>query len=611
ELLMQAQRAAPKTRYHLSGAPVIDADTARIQQEDIARFIPIVYGVMAVLIFIFVRRLRSVLAVYGVVTLSLLAALATLAAVGSSINNCSSALPPVIASLAVALMLHYFSELSKHQRESGLHGKDLARYTLAKLAPAVAMAALTTAVGFGALGVSMIPALRDFGLTAALTMIVAFLMGAAVFALLARSGDLDRIVAPQGVARRGRLDGFLQVLASLLIRRRFVVLGLSLAFVAFGVAGVPRVVVDMNPVTIFAPDTPVRVSTTFIDERLRGSALIVVAVGGPQVEHFTKPRALSDLDRLKSFLLRDIGAKVVTSPADFVRLMHRELFSGDAAHHTIPPERQQVAQLLLINNDTRIDEFLDHGRRWARVTALLPQGSSFAFAEKYHRVDAYLAQHFPASAGFVTHATGRQRLSAGLIKNLVESQITGLSTAAILIFALIFVVFRSLRTGLVALLPNILPVVAVLAGMGWLGINLDAATVLTATLALGIAVDDTVHVLSGVRTRLAVHGDLERSVREALRLKGPAILWTTLVVAAGFSVLMLSQFEPTRHFGILITIAMVAALLGDLLVLPAILLCTRTRLGVVTQERAATPQKNEPSHERAASLLTGTTQQEG
>jgi hypothetical protein len=167
-----------------------------------------------------------------------------------------------------------------------------------------------------------------------------------------------------------------------------------------------------------------------------------------------------------------------------------------------------------------------------------------------------------------------------MVIQLVHSQATGLLVASALIFGLMFLMFRSLRTGLVSLAPNLLPIATNLGLMGWLGIRLDASTVMISTVALGIAVDDTVHFLQHLRARLGVHGDLERAVRETFHTKGPAIIWTSIVISLGFCVVLVSSFSPTRNFGLLICVAMLAALLADLVLLPALLLCLRTRLGV-------------------------------
>ncbi|MBW2732652.1 MAG: MMPL family transporter [Deltaproteobacteria bacterium] len=163
--------------------------------------------------------------------------------------------------------------------------------------------------------------------------------------------------------------------------------------------------------------------------------------------------------------------------------------------------------------------------------------------------------------------------------------------SGLLIGLLLILLFRSLSAGLIAMVPNLLPVITGLGLMGWLGISLDASTVMIATIALGVAVDDTVHFMQHYRRSLHAESSPSQAIRETLRLKGPAIVWTSVVITGGFSVLITSKFLATRHFGLLICAAMVVALLGDLLLLPALLARVGAKSPHEHAQRSATSSK--------------------
>ncbi|MBW2735358.1 MAG: MMPL family transporter [Deltaproteobacteria bacterium] len=577
-LLASAAEGTP-TRYHLAGQPVADADTATYQSADLARFIPVVYALMIVLLYVFLRRAMGTLIAVAMIFCNVTGAIALLVLLGGSINNCSAMLPPVVITLATALLLHYFSELGKNHG-AGAEKAALVRRTVGELLAPVLMGAITTGIGFASLSVSEIPAVREFGVTAGLSMLLTFVMTTLIFVLAASRLGPEKLVAGRGIVLSRRFHGLLTGLAEFVIRRRRAIVVSGLLFGGVAAAGFGRIVVDMDPVAIFPADAPVRRATSFIDEHLDGSTVIVVAIRGPAPQHFATPKGLHQLQALESFMRAELGVKQVTSVVDFVRLMHREFFNGDAKHWTIPPAKEQIAQLLLLNTDRSIDEVIDGQRQWTRLVARMPNTTTMALKARYDVLESYLAQHFLPEHGFETHATGRARMNAEISNKILESLSSSLLVSGTLITLLFFLLFRSLSTGLTALPANLLPIASIFGLMGWVGIRLDAATVMTTTVALGIAVDDTIHFLQQMRLELARHGDRERAVRETIRIKGPAIIWTSLVISVGFSVLLLSQFAPTRNFGILISFAMITALAGDLLFLPALLLCTKTSLGV-------------------------------
>jgi len=578
ERVRDFEAGVPGLRALVAGDPVVRADIASYQASDLGKFIPLAYALITLLLYVFMRRVKGVAIALVMVTVCLVLAIAVLTAIGSSINNCSVMLPPVMVALSVAMLLHYVSELGKNARR---YPRDEAvTRTFGELIPPVFMAALTTAIGFGALAVSRVPAVHEFGITAGAAMLLAFLSITVLMALAAKRLGPDGLIAPTSVALSAAFDGLLERLARGVTRWRWPLLAACALFVALISSGAARIVIDTDNLALFDRSAPVRQAAELVDARLGGSVIVVASVRAPEDERFLQPETLRALEGLTRFMEDELGAGKVTSALDYVKLMHREFFNGDPAAFRIPDNAAQVAQLLVLNGDTTFEEYLDQPQRWARVVARFDEHSSVALDELYARLDAELAARFPAAEGWRTAATGNSRIDADMVIQLVHSQATGLLVASALIFGLMFLMFRSLRTGLVSLAPNLLPIATNLGLMGWLGIRLDASTVMISTVALGIAVDDTVHFLQHLRARLGVHGDLERAVRETFHTKGPAIIWTSIVISLGFCVVLVSSFSPTRNFGLLICVAMLAALLADLVLLPALLLCLRTRLGV-------------------------------
>ena len=576
-LLAERQRRIPQTRYWLAGVPVINADIARYQSEDAGRMIPIAYGLVTVALFVFVRRLGGLLLAIVAVTLGFVGTLALLVALGSSVNNTSVMLPPIIITLTTAMLLHFFSELGKRSETVPLAAAEA---TLDGLLAPGAMAALTTAVGFGALAVSDIPAVRFFGLSAAGGVLLAFSVTTGMFVLAARKLSRDRLVSPRGYARAMGMERAVDAIADFVLRRRWEIVVAAVAVTLLVAAGVTRLEVDNREIDFFDPQTPVRQANDFVEAELAGTTMLVIAIDGGRRDRFCEPRALRKLEGLQRFLREKIGMQKVSSLIDVVKLMHREFENGDPSQYRVPDSHEKIAQLLLLNGDRTLEEYLDDERRWVRVVARTRNVSSFDVSRDVQQIEHYLARSFRDTDGFRSYVTGRSRLGAEMVNRLIRSQIRSLTLSLTLIFGIIFALFRSLRSGLMALLPNIAPIALMLGLMGWLGIRLDVATAMISTVAIGIAVDDTIHFIQAYRRAMAEHGEIEQAIRHSLRIKGPAIIWTSVTISLGMSVLLLGSFSATRHFGLLVTVAMIAALLGDLLLLPALILCTRSRLGV-------------------------------
>lgn len=583
-LLAATQSQHPKLSFHLAGSPIFNTDMADYQAQDLMVFVPLGYGLMALLVFFFVRRVRGLIFAFATVSLGFVIGLGTLAAIGSSLNNCSVMLPPIVIALTAAMLLHFLSEYAKNAHQVGL--KNPARHTLGELLEPAAIAAFTTAIGFAALAVSHVPAVHQFGIASAIALTLIFVVVVLMFVLVTRKYDVELLVSAKGFAASPRIDAALNRLARWVERWRWALLITCLTYAVLIGWGISRIVVDNNNLGMFSPQAPIRQATEYLDQQIGGTTTLVVSLKHREPGHFLQPQALAKVEALTTFLRQDLGAQRSTSAADFIKLMHRAFFADDPAAYRLPQTAEQTAQLLLLNGDTRIDEYLDAGQSWTRVEARVALHSSTELDQSYQKIEAYLAQHFTQADGYQAQATGLARLEADMVNQLINSQVQGFLLSVVLIFGLLFIMFRSLRVGVLSLWPNIFPITSNLGLMGWLGIRLDASTVMISSVALGIAVDDTVHFIQGVRDELRVHGDLSRAVRETFRVKGPAIIWTSVVISLGFCVSIVSNFGPTRNFGMLVGLTMTTALVGDLILLPALILVLKSHLGV----RAAKPE---------------------
>ncbi|XXF78425.1 MMPL family transporter [Myxococcaceae bacterium GXIMD 01537] len=584
-LALEEQRGA--TRFFITGDPVVEADIAHNMKVDLGRFIPIVYLLVVGLLWAFARRVPGVLLAVANVTCALLVGMAALTWVGGSVNNLSTILPPVMMVLAVANVIHFLSEWSRNAHEKPQEQATVS--TLAELMVPVFMCDLTTAVGFISLSVSPTPAMREFGVAAALAVMLSMVVSFLLLPLASRLRPTSWYIRRDPARVPGRVDACLAAYLRWVFRHPRWLLALSLVIVGVAGAGIARLEVDENNLEQFGEQTPLRQHTAFIEEHLGGTMQLIVSIRATEPERFLEPAELRKLEALDTFLEKELGADHVTSLVDHVKLLHREFEEGRPEAFRIPDTREQVAQLLQLDGDESLGESVDASYQWVRGVARVREHGSTRLQSHYERVNAYLREHFPASQGYHALSTGQGRLWVEMTDNIIGSQLNSLGLSFLLIFGPIFLVFRSVRAGLFTIPSNIFPIVFVMGWMGWAGIPLSLSTTMTSSIVLGIAVDDTLHFIQYMRERLRAHGQPERALEETLATKGLGAFWIALVMGLGMSVVVVSSFAPTRNFGLLTALAMLAGLVGELLLLPPLLLVTRSRLGVDPPPEAAEP----------------------
>jgi predicted RND superfamily exporter protein len=174
--------------------------------------------------------------------------------------------------------------------------------------------------------------------------------------------------------------------------------------------------------------------------------------------------------------------------------------------------------------------------------------------------------------------TGVVPLFVDMVEYLIRSQIFSFSLAFVVIFFLLTLQLKSIRLGLISMIPNIIPIAMTMGAMGIFNIKLDTATVMISTISIGIAVDDTIHMLNRYKREYRMSNDHTNAVKTALFTSGRAIVSTSFILFLGFWTLLFGSFKPTSYFGFLSGITMITALLGDLLALPALLLLIKPKI---------------------------------
>lgn len=557
---------------HLTGVPTIRVDGFNLVRKESKHFTllcSLASFVMAVLI------LRSWQMVVVVCTASLVGVLWTiglLGLVGEDIHALTVVLPMLVMVVAFTDSLHLVVDI-RRSRAAGLSPPVASRDALRHQTAACGLTSFTTAIGFASLGVTRTEIVRRFGLACGMGAVVTF-VAVIVLVPLLTSTRLGMGILP---AKRGRRIDAAAATAGLalinfVLRHRWAITCagvLSAAAMAFTAS---RLTPEHEIKENLPDNSPSAIALDIVDEQFGGILPSFVLVEWPEHLTLTSPElqaALEDVHRICE------ESEATNHPVSLLTI--RRSIPG-SSFATLP--KQALHRLAR-----------PEARRTVVICRSPERGASFhsrAFAELGARLKTLETVH----PGFRFQPTGSAVVVSRNLGQMILDLTSSLGLASVVIFITLSLAFRSLRIGLICLIPNALPLLLTASLLVWSGEPLRFAGVIVFCVCLGVAVDDTIHVVNRYRRELLVVGDVDEALRRSVQSVGSALVITTLVLLVGFSITLTSAIPGNRMFGILACCAIASALLGDLIVLPAMLSCFAKR----AQDNGAQRSDPEPAH---------------
>ncbi|MBK1706644.1 efflux RND transporter permease subunit [Halochromatium glycolicum] len=577
----------------LSGQTPLDAAQLRATLRDSLIFVPATLLIGLALIAWLFRRWLALIAALAVMHAAVGTALLTLVLLGQPFTLVTAILPPLMVSLSVALLLHLYNALALVERGSGRHAGvgavegAGAEAAVADVAATVARSrrveraweaihrpalftALTTAAGLISLSMSEIPPVHALGQAAAVGVLMLYLLVAWVLPAIFARWDRG------GWARPGRginvLDAPVAWLRRLGMRRPLWVLLVTVGLLAAGAPRIADVEVESDLFRFFKADHPITQSNQLLTEKLSGVTALEVVFEAPSRGAFKELEQLRQIQGFREWVAGRDEVDRVTTMVDVIEEMHWGFHAEDPTNRRLPERGDLIAQYLFIYDGNDLWELVDRDFQTTRVLLNLNINGARQINATIAAIEDYLQQQPLGELDFQTAGFGR--LFGDQEQLLIEGQIRGLLLAAGLIFVLMLVIWRSLSAALLCMVPNLSPILVIFIVMGLFGIWLDLATAMIAGVAVGIAVDDTIHVYYGYRRRRRAGRSPVWALARTFQHAGRAVVATTLILSAQFLILGTSQFLPTMEFGLLTALGLVTALLFDLLVLPALVMVT-------------------------------------
>jgi predicted RND superfamily exporter protein len=534
--------------------------------------------VIGLLLLFFFRSFVGVLAPLAVVQISVMMCVALVALIGWKLDLAFGSIPTLLTAIGVAHSVHILSEFRSRFAELRDRREALVQ-TIYLVGTPCLMTSLTTAAGFASMSFVPIKTIAHMGIYGAFGVMAAFVMSLTLLmALLSfgRRAPKPKDAQEQRAYAKGgqRVKAALVKIAAFNVRYRRGILAVFALITVFSVLGITRLVVDSNWLDDFSEDMPIKGITERIDTVMGGVTNIIYLFDSGEADGIKDPAFLREVERVQS--IADEHSWLVRktySIVDILKDLNQAFHGGDPDWYRLPGTRELVAQYLLLyemSGGEETEEYVSSDYRRASLELRLKLAMTSETEKVVAMIDDALAAE-PLQASTMS-MTGIGALWLKLLDYIVSSQVQGFMLAFCVIAVIMVLTFRSLSIGLISMVPNLAPVVITLGVMGWLDIPLDYNKISIAAVAIGIAVDDTIHLMSRYWHEFKVHGDYAEALKASMQDVGRALLITSVALVSGFLVFTLSVMHSQAIYGILLATTIVIALVADFLLMPALVL---------------------------------------
>jgi len=310
-----------------------------------------------------------------------------------------------------------------------------------------------------------------------------------------------------------------------------------------------------------------------IESHLTGTSTLDVVFAFDSPGQAKEPENLAKVERLAQHLAAQPVVTDSFSLGDILKRMNQVFHGGDPSFYRLPKSREEIAQYLLLysmsGEEEDLTRYVDDDYQTAVLASRLKTVSSAQMEVFIQEVKEYIRKAFPGSW---VRLTGISVLVTNSIDAIVTGQIRSLGLAVAIISVIMAVLFQSVRLALLSMIPTVIPILMTLGLMGWAGIPINTATAVISCVAIGIAVDDTIHYMTRFRKEFQNQPDEAVAAFRSLTSAGRALYLTSFILTVGFMVLVFSHFKPIIYFGFLMAVTMISALVGDLILLPVLLM---------------------------------------
>ena len=567
-MLERYQEKYPNVEFHKAGIIAMNYAFMTAAQEDSSTLVPTMLLVILVFLTIMLRSFLSVVATLIVIIGSVMATMGLSGWVGMFLSTATVNVPTLVMTLAVADCVHVITTM-RHSMQNGFSKAHSIERSISLNFMPILITSVTTAIGFLMMNMSDSPVLRDFGNLSALGVMIACFLSVTLLPALLKLLPINVKQTPSN----GKSD-FMDKLGDFVVTHRKALLPASVLVIAVSASLIPLNRVNDESVKYFDNRSDFRQAADFMEARISGMTNISIAIKTNESQGIADPVFLNAIGGFTDWLRVQPETDHVATLADVYKRLNKNMHGDDESYYALPQNRELAAQYLLLyemslpygldlNNQINVD------KSSIKMVLTVDNLGSVELVDLENRIYAWFADNAPQ---YEVVASSPSLMFAHIGETNMASMLSTLPITLVLISALLIFALRSLKLGLISLVPNIAPAVigfglwALISGE----INLGLSVVVTLT--LGIVVDDAVHFLSKYQRARKEGQTAEQAVRYAFHTVGRALWITTVVLVAGFSVLAMSSFRLNADMGQLSAIVIFIALVVDFLFLPTLLM---------------------------------------
>lgn len=564
--------------FYNTGDVELNSEYNIITLQESERLGLITFAVIGILLAVFFRSIIGVVGPLIVVALSILAAVSFMGLAGWRFDLMFSLLPTVLIAVGVADAVHIITEFRIGYKSLN-DRREAIKQTVYLTGLPCLFTSLTTVAGFTSMAVSPIKSIQHFSIYTAVGVAGAFLLSVTLLVVFLSFGRREyrgrRTPASKtGRTHSGMLKQMLRAVAAFDINHQWAIIAVSgLAFV-FSVAGIFRIKVDSNYLSEFSDDVKIKQVTQRVDEVMGGTISYSYVFDTGRADGILDPAVLAEIEALQNKADTMEVVMKTYSVVDLFKDINKSLHDEDPRYYKLPETVEQAAQYILLYEMSGGDE-LENYITPNYDSANLEIRSKLADASEIKKLvaelDRFLASRAVADV-VKPEMTGMGALWFRLIDYIVSSQIRGFLLAFTVVALMMCILSGSIRVGLLSMVPNLSPVVLTLGMMGWTGIPLDYVKLMIGCLAIGIAVDDTIHLVARYQKEFQRSGDYREALVQTMTHVGRTLFITSIVLVTGFLVFLNSLMDSLAQFGVLVAATISVALLADFFLMPALVL---------------------------------------
>ncbi|MET0008201.1 MAG: MMPL family transporter [Candidatus Thiodiazotropha sp. 6PLUC4] len=549
------------------GTPFLNKEIALRIDQDLRHTLPIALAVLLITLALALRRVSGMLIPLLSAGISVLWTLGLMAALEIPLNVVTVIVPALLITIGSTEDIHLLSEYYT-LRDAGHRKSAAVDYMASNMGTIITLTFFTTYLGFLSIALNDIKLLSQFGLIASSGLLINYLVTISLVpVLLELFGTKSSNNAKRG--HRRLLPLLAERTYQIVSHNRPTVVVLIIVAVALSAAGIGMLKPDNTTLGYFEEDSELRQRLQTIQSELAGMETMSIVLDSGIEGTFLQIHYLEEIERLQRYLVESGFADSTLSFVDYLAFMHVAMEEDNSAELYLPDDDAMVREYMLFIKHNQVKSYLSEDHSMARIAIRHRVTSSYELNQWTEKIRAHIAAD--VDPGLNVKLTGESLLAAKAADYMIDAQLQSLLLMIAVIFMITSVLFFSSKAGLIAVLPNLLPILILFGTMGLIGLPLNTGTAMTASIALGICVDDTMHFMMRYNQLAKRMTDKADVLRQTVRHEAIPILTTSVALALGFAVMAISNFPPIVHFGLLSAFVIFLAVVATFIFTPLLL----------------------------------------